>query len=225
MKILKSITAMLLILSMNTYAIPEGAFTTLHVKAKNVDKYIEMMKENQAPFEAIGSDVAGVCVTKTGNQYPGEMFVWNAFPSVEKAMEATDLYDPMKATGPYKKMRKVQYSSTFKPLKEFKLQPAYERLWRLNLNDPMAYTQKIVELEEAIRAAGHDMNIGVFQPLGGGTEVFHVRAVSQTAGDLGKVIDEYYAGGSWAAIWNESAQYVDEIVSDTIEHCQIIYTK
>ena len=94
-----------------------------------------------------------------------------------------------------------------------------------NLNDPMAYTQKIVELEEAIRAAGHDMNIGVFQPLGGGTEVFHVRAVSQTAGDLGKVIDEYYAGGSWAAIWNESAQYVDEIVSDTIEHCQIIYTK
>ena len=225
MKILKSITAMLLILSMNTYAIPEGAFTTLHVKAKNVDKYIEMMKENQAPFEAIGADVAGVCVTKTGNQYPGEMFVWNAFPSVEKAMEATDLYDPMKATGPYKKMRKVQYSSTFKPLKEFKLQPAYERLWRLNLNDPMAYTQKIVELEEAIRAAGHDMNIGVFQPLGGGTEVFHVRAVSQTAGDLGKVIDEYYAGRSWAAIWNESAQYVDEIVSDTIEHCQIIYTK
>ena len=193
MKILKSITAMLLILSMNTYAIPECAFTTLHVKAKNVDKYIEMMKENQAPFEAIGADVAGVCVTKTGNQYPGEMFVWNAFPSVEKAMEATDLYDPMKATGPYKKMRKVQYSSTFKPLKEFKLQPAYERLWRLNLNDPMAYTQKIIELEEAIRAAGHDMNIGVFQPLGGGTEVFHVRAVSQSAGDLGKVIDEYYA--------------------------------
>ena len=101
MKILKSITAMMLILSMNTFAVPEGAFTTLHVKAKNVDKYIEMMKENQAPFEAIGSDVAGVCVTKTGNQYPGEMFVWNAFPSVEKAMEATDLYDPMKATGPY----------------------------------------------------------------------------------------------------------------------------
>ena len=118
MKILKSITAMMLILSMNTFAVPEGAFTTLHVKAKNVDKYIEMMKENQAPFEAIGSDVAGVCVTKTGNQYPGEMFVWNAFPSVEKAMEATDLYDPMKASGAYKKMRKVKYSSTFKPLKE-----------------------------------------------------------------------------------------------------------
>ena len=47
MKILKSITAMMLILSMNTFAVPEGAFTTLHVKAKNVDKYIEMMKENQ----------------------------------------------------------------------------------------------------------------------------------------------------------------------------------
>ena len=225
MKILNSTVALMLIISMNIYAVPEGAFTTLHVQAKNIDKYIEMMKNNQAPFEAIGSDVAGVCITKTGHQYPGEMFVWNAFPSVEKAIEAADLYDPMKPAGPYKKMRKVKYSSTFKPLKEFKLQPGYERLWRLNLNDPMAYTQKMIELEDEIRAAGHDMNIGVFQPLGGGREVFHVRAVSQSAGELGKVIDEYFAGASWASIWNDSAQYVDEIVSDTIEHCQIIYTK
>jgi len=225
MKILNSTAALMLIISMNIYAVPEGAFTTLHVQAKNIDKYIEMMRNNQAPFEAIGSDVAGVCITKTGHQYPGEMFVWNAFPSVEKAIEAADLYDPMKPAGPYKKMRKVKYSSTFKPLKEFRLQPGYERLWRLNLNDPMAYTQKMIELEDAIREAGHDMNIGVFQPLGGGTEVFHVRAVSQSAGDLGKVIDEYFEGASWASIWNDSAQYVDDIVSDTIEHCQIIYTK
>ena len=225
MKNLKFLSAFTLIISLNTFAVPEGAFTTLHVKAKDVDKYIELMKKNTAPFEAIGSDLAGVCVTKTGHQYPGEMFVWNAFPSVEKAFAATDLYDPMKASGPYKNMRKVKYSSTFKPLKEFNLQPAYERLWRLNLNNPMAYTQKMIELEEAIRAAGHNMNIGVFQPLGGGTEVFHVRAVSQSASELGKVVDDYFAGRSWSKIWDESAQYVDEIVSDTIEHCQIIYTK
>ena len=225
MKIIQSLTAFMLIISFNLFAVPEGAFTTLHVKAKDVDKYIELMKKNTTPFEAIGSDLAGVCVTKTGHQYPGEMFVWNAFPNVEKAFAATDLYDPMKATGQYKSMRKVKYSSTFKPLKEFKLQPAYERLWRLNLNNPMAYTQKMIELEEAIRSAGHDMNIGVFQPLGGGTEVFHVRAVSQSASELGKVVDEYFAGASWAQIWDESAKYVDEIVSDTIEHCQIIYTR
>ena len=225
MKNFKFITALMLTLSLNIFAIPDGAFTTLHVKAKDVDKYIELMKKNQGPFKTIGSDIAGVCVTKTGHQYPGEMFVWNAFPSVEKAFEATDLYDPMNPESPYKKMRKVQYSATFKPLKEFKLQPAYERLWRMNLNDPMAYTEKMIELEKAIREAGHDMNIGVFQPLGGGKEVFHVRAVSQSAGELGKVVDEYFAGESWSAIWNESAKYVESILSDTIEHCQTIYTK
>ena len=33
-------------------AAPEGAFTTLHVKAKDVDKYVNFMKENTAPFQA-----------------------------------------------------------------------------------------------------------------------------------------------------------------------------
>ena len=47
------------------------------------------MKENTAAFKMIDSDIAGVCVVKTGNEYPGEMFVWNAFPSVEKAFIAS----------------------------------------------------------------------------------------------------------------------------------------
>ena len=66
----------------SVFSIGEGAFTTLHVKAKDVEKYVELMKNNTTPFEVIGSDIAGVCVTKSGNQYPGEMFVWNAFPSI-----------------------------------------------------------------------------------------------------------------------------------------------
>jgi hypothetical protein len=49
--------------------------------------------------------------------------------------------------------------------------------------------------------------------------------VSPSAGELGRVVDDYFAGGSWSSIWDEAAQYVDNIVSDTIEHCQIIYTK
>ena len=63
----------------------EGAFVTLMVQAKDPDAYIAMMKGNSAPFEALGSSVAGVCVTKTGADYPGQLFVWNAFDSVEQA--------------------------------------------------------------------------------------------------------------------------------------------
>ena len=84
------------LVSLNLSAsVPEGAFTSLHVKAKDVDAYINYMKENTDAFKMIDSDVAGVCVVKTGNEYPGEMFVWNAFPSVEKAFMTSELYDPL----------------------------------------------------------------------------------------------------------------------------------
>ena len=47
-------------------AVGVGAFVTLMVQAKDPDAYIEQMKQNTVPFEALGSSVAGVCVTKTG---------------------------------------------------------------------------------------------------------------------------------------------------------------
>ena len=204
---------------------PEGAFTTLHVKAMDVAKYVDLMKKNTAPFKAIDSDVAGVCVTRSGNQYPGEMFVWNAFGSIEDAFIASQKYDPMTPNKQFEKLRKVKYGVTWKPVKEFELRPGYERLWRLKLNDWRAFAKKMEELESALKSAGHDMRLGVFYPLGGGTEVFHLRAVTDTASQSGKVADEYFAGASYGKIWDSAFQYVDEIVSETVEECEIIYTK
>ena len=204
---------------------PEGAFTTLHVKAMDVAKYVDFMKKNTAPFKAIDSDVAGVCVTRSGNQYPGEMFVWNAFGSIEDAFIASQKYDPMTPNKQFEKLRKVKYAVTWKPVKEFELRPGYERLWRLKLNDWRAFAKRMEELESALKAAGHDMRLGVFYPLGGGTEVFHLRAVTDTASQSGKVADEYFAGASYGKIWDSAFQYVDEIVSETVEECEIIYTK
>ena len=206
--------------------IPEGAFTTLHVKAKDLDAYVDYMKNNSTAFEQIGSDVAGVCVTKTGNQYAGEMFVWNAYPSIEMAFQSSEKYDPFKATDEFKKLREVMYSVTWKPLKEFDLRPGYERLWRINLSDPMAFTQMMTKLENELESAGHDMRIGVFQPMGGGTETFHLRAVSNNASDSGKVADGYFAGASYGKTWDEAfANYVTEVVSETTEFCEVVYTK
>jgi hypothetical protein len=226
MKSIKIITLIACIFSFNVTAAPEGAFTTLMVQAKNVDKYIEYMKKNTAPFKAIDSDVAGVCVTKSGNQYPGEMFVWNAFPSVEKAFAVSELYDPMNTTPAFEKLRSVKYSATFKPVKEFELKPGYERLWRLKLNDWRAFADEMTVLEKALSEAGHDMRLGVFYPLGGGTEVFHLRAVTDNGAASGKIADEYFDGVAYGEIWdNAFAKYVDEIVSETVESCEIIYTK
>ena len=225
MKLNKYLFLLSAVLLLPINSAPEGAFTTLHVKAMDVAKYVDFMKKNTQPFEAIGSDVAGVCVTRSGNQYPGEMFVWNAYGSIEDAFIASQKYDPMTTNKQFEKLRKVKYGVTWKPVKEFELRPGYERLWRLKLNDWRAFAKKMEELESALKASGHDMRLGVFYPLGGGTEVFHLRAVTDTASQSGKVADEYFAGASYGKIWDSAFQYVDEIVSETVEECEIIYTK
>ena len=50
-----------------------------------------------------------------------------------------------------------------------------------------------------------------------------MRAVFRTAADFGKVLDEYYAGASFGAPWDEAFGYVTRIASDYIQECEQIY--
>ena len=205
----------------------DGAFVALMVQAKDPDAYIAMLKKNPAPFQAVGSAVAGACVTKTGHDYPGQMFIYNGFDSVEDAMAATDKYDAMKATPELMAIREVQYNVMFKPLKQFTLAPGFERLWRLKISNEnlQPYVNKIAELETALRAAGHTINVGVFQPIGGGVhEAIHLRAVSPSPAASGRVLDEAYADAPWMRIWAEASALVDDDLSDNFEQCELLYT-
>jgi hypothetical protein len=155
------------------------------------------------------------------------MFIFNAFDSVEQAMAAIDNYDAMKATPELMAIREVQYNVLFKPLKQFTLEPGSERLWRLNISSQnvQSFVNKIAELETALRTAGHKVNLGVFQPIGGGVhETIHLRAVSPSYGASGKILDDAYAGAAWMSTWQEALALVDEVVSDNFEQCEIIYT-
>ena len=53
----------ILVLSSFTIAqnVPQGAFSSLHVQTDDPQEYIDYLKENTEAFEAIGSDMAGVC--------------------------------------------------------------------------------------------------------------------------------------------------------------------
>ena len=121
----------------------EGAFNTLFVKAADVDRYVTYMKNNPAVFEQTGVDVAGVCVTTSGQSYPGQMFVWNAFPSTEVAMNASTFYDPFKANSSFQRLREPMFTATFVPLKAFELDPGFERVWKVRLNDWKSYDHTI----------------------------------------------------------------------------------
>ena len=213
--------------SQDDVAVGSGAFVALMVQAQDAEAYIEMLKKNPAPFKTIGSSVAGACVTKTGHDYPGQMFVYNGFESMEEAMAAADKYDAMKATSELMAVREVKYNVMFKPLKQFTLEPGFERLWRLTISSEnlQAYVNKIAELETALRAAGHKVNVGVFQPIGGGVhEDIHLRVVSPSSAESGRILDDAYAGAAWMSIWAEALALVDEELSDNFEQCELLYT-
>ena len=208
---------------------PAGAFSTLHVQTDDPQEYIDYLKDNPQAFEAVGSDVAGVCVTRTGNSYTGEMFVWNAFSSMAAAMKGGDSYDPASAPRALQKLREVKYSTFWKPLKDFPIRPSsFDRLNRVkiareNLDEYMAVA---MEFEKAVKAEGNDFNVGIFQPFGGGysEQEYHVRGSHANSEDAGDIIDRAYAGAASTALYLKLVSLADEIVSDTYESCQIIYT-
>ena len=209
-------------------SVPSGAFTTLMVQAQDPAAYIETLKANSSIFEELGSSVAGACVTRSGNEYSGQMFIWNAYDTISAAMASSATYDAYNASPEVAAAREVKYGATFKPLKEFKLDPAFERLWRVKVaaENLDAFVGSVTELEKQIRDDGYDWNAGVFMPIGGGSEevgYLHFRAVGRSAESLGAIIDAYFDGASWAQVFDSAMSFVIDIKTDTFEECEVIY--
>jgi len=221
-----------LLFSINLYADghvkpAEGAFTTLNVSANDVEKYVDFLRTNSSAFEAIGSSDAGVCITRSGNDYPGELMVWNAFPSVEAAMVGSLNYDPYKAGGSISKLRELKHSATWKSLKSFRLEPGHEVVARVkvkqeNIND---FVTAMAKLEKEVQENGHpNFFNGVFVSIGGGFEsqTLMVRNITNSASDQGKIVDEYFAGNYQS--FNDAMELSEGFVSEQIQVCEQIYS-
>ena len=222
-----------LLVSVNTFADghvkpEEGAFTSLYVAAADVDKYTDFLRENSDAFKAIGSSDAGVCITRSGNQYPGQMMVWNAFPSVEAAMIGSLKYDPNTATGQITKMRELKHSTIWKSLKSFRLEPGHEVVARFKIQQKNinAFVNKMAELEKEIQSNGHpDFFNGVFVSIAGGFEsqTLMLRSITSSASDQGKIADEYFEGSY--NTFNEAMALSEGFVSEQIQVCEQTYKR
>ena len=204
----------------------EGAFTSLYVSATDVDKYVSFLRGNSDAFRAIGSSDAGVCITRSGNQYPGQMMIWNAFPSVEAAMVGSLKYDPYKAKGTISKLRKVKHSTIWKSLKSFRLDPGHEVVGRFKVKQENinSFVQAIASLEKEIQSNGHpDFFNGVFVSIAGGTEsqTIKVRSITSSASDQGKIADEYFSGKYKS--FNDAVALTEGFVDEQIQICEQIY--
>ena len=206
----------------------KGAFTSLYVSAVDIDKYVSFLRKNTEAFKAIGSSNAGVCITRSGNQYPGQMMIWNAFSSIEDAMVGSLKYDPYGAKGPISKLRSLKHNTIWKSLKEFRLEPGHEvvtrfRVKRQNID---AFVQAMDSLEKEIQENGHpDFFNGVFISIAGGVEsqTLKVRSITSSASDQGKIADEFFTGKYKS--FNDAIALTDGFVDEQIQICEQIYKK
>lgn len=208
----------------------DGAFTTLMLSATDVERYVETLKSNDAAFKATGATDAGVCITRSGNEYDGQMMVWSAFSSVQAALEGSLKYDPQQAPHSFARLRDAKYGVTWKPLKPFRLDPGYERVQRVVIsgNKLEEFITAMTAFEEAVIDAGNDFFVGVFVPLGGGTheaKTLMVRAITPDAASHGKIFDDYFDGNApWASEWAALQAVGYEVISDNFEECEQTYS-
>ncbi len=216
-------------LSADDHIKPEqGAFTSLYVSASDVDKYVSFLRKNSDAFKTIGSSDAGVCITRSGNQYPGQMMIWNAFPSVEAAMIGSLKYDPYKATGPISNLRNIKHSTIWKSLKSFRLEPGHEIVGRFKVKQEniSSFVKAMDSLEKEIQDNGHpDFFNGVFVSIAGGAEsqTLKVRSITSSASDQGKIADEYFSGKYKS--FNDAIAFTEGFVDEQIQVCEQIYKK
>ncbi|MDG2501928.1 MAG: hypothetical protein P8M77_05995 [Porticoccaceae bacterium] len=209
----------------------EGSFTTVMVAAPDIGKYIASVKKDSSPFEAMGAIAAGYCVTMSGHEYQGQMRMWTGFSSVQAAMVGATKYNPSTAKNDMSKLREVKHSTTWKPLKPFKLAPGYERVQSVKVapeNVP-AFVAAMSNLETALQEGGHSsFSNGVFLPIGGGAhdvDILMLRSITPTAESNGAMFDEYFAGkASWAGAYADVVKYIVSVESDNFEICEQIYS-
>ena len=97
----------------------------LMVQAKDPDTYIEVMKENTAPFEALGSSVAGVCDKRPAPTIRGRCSSGMRLIQWSKQWLPRCLR-PHESARKLAALRDVKYNVMFKPLKAFELEPNSE---------------------------------------------------------------------------------------------------
>ena len=206
----------------------EGAFTSLYLAAVDIDKYVSFLKKNTEAFEAIGSSNAGICITRSGNQYPGQMMIWNAFSSIEDAMVGSLKYDPYAAKAPVSNLRSLKHNTIWKSLKEFRLEPGHEVVSRFKVKRQNidSFVQAMASLEKEIQENGHpDFFNGVFISIAGGLEsqTLKVRSITSSASDQGKIADEFFTGKYKS--FNDAVALTDGFVDEQIQICEQIYKK
>ena len=212
-------------------SLPKGAAIMLHVKAKDLDRYITEITNNSEALSAAGAVAGGYCIVKSGNNYPGEVSVWQYFLSMGDLMSSIDKTDHMNEPQTnISKMRDLQYISIWKDMKEVNIKPGFEMVekWRVPANNQEDFVAAVTALETNLKEiSGIDFEMGVAFNLGSGikeTDLIMTRWITSDGETMGKLLDTVYNSVGFLPSYNKALKLAQKVNSQ-IEECKAIYVQ
>ena len=210
-----------------------GAMTTINLIAKNPSAYIAQLKSNTDMMSASGTLLAGACIAVSGNELPGEMQVFNFYPSMEAAFAGYEI-----------QLSNAEMQEFISDLDDFRVLKGWEtsrvvmayegelhdtfatRTLSIDTDSPQTYLEAVANLKEAYHTNGYeDISLDVYQPIGAGTDPsdYQVVAVAPNLARLGAMFDALYSTAWAQEAFSGVAASRSAYVSDKIYKCESVY--
>ena len=210
-----------------SHATANPVINVINVQTDDPTGYTEYLSKNPQIFESFGAVTGGTCVTLTGHRYPNQAFAWTIYNTPAEAYKSASAFAMAPKNPTMESMRSVVSAEMYAVLKPFTLPSGFERRFQLVVNDVPKYIEAATELEKGWQANGHNVEIGVFMPLGKGetsANLLDVRIFGVTPEAAGKLSLELMGQPSWnQAAAAKLASTVESVELDTFEMCKQVY--
>ena len=210
-----------------------GAMTTINLIAENPSSYIAQLKSNTDMVSASGTLLAGACIAVSGNEMPGEMQVFNFYPSMEAAfagyeiqLSNAEMQDFISDLDDFRELKGWETSRVVMAYEGELLDTFATRTLSIDTDNPQAYLEALAGLKEAYHANGYeDTSIDVYQPIGSGSNPsdYQAVAVAPNLARLGAMFDALYSADWAQEAFSRVAASRSAYVTDKIYQCESVY--
>ena len=210
-------------------SLPRGAGLLINVQTDDLDRYISELTKNALILRQENVVAGGYCIVKTGNNYSGEVSVWQYFTSMSDLMRTVDNSDPVNnADLNFEKMRDVKYISIWKDMKEVNIKPGFEMVekWKVPGEKLEEFVKAVTSLESSLKdLSGVEFEMTAAFNVGSGvkeTDLVMTRWITPNGETMGKLLDLVYNSVGYLPEYNNLISLAEKVNSQ-LEECTAVY--
>ena len=230
MKVLATLSVSL-VLMFSGLSFAEDATTpvvsVVNIQTSNPMAYTAYLQVNPQIFETLGAQSGGTCMTLSGHRYPGQAFAYSFYGDAASAFKSARMYARAPRSAELEAISTVVSTEFYAVLKPFSLPSGFERRYQLVVNDAAGYIAAATQLEKAMQDNGHNVEIGIFQPMGNGRQkanLLDVRIFAVEPEVAGLMVNDFLQQKSWAAEpYGKLLTTIESLELDTFEDCVQVY--